>query len=405
MKDKRVRSSALAGVGILMLAVALSACSSSRSTSTSTSSTPATSGNWKQVAELLGSGTISNDSFGSSVSISGDTAVVAAPDHAQQAGAVYVFGKTSHGWIQTAELSASDSVAYDMFGTSVAISGNTIVVGAEYSAADAGRAYVFTRIAQAWHQTAELKGSDTVTYDQLGSSVAIAGTTIAVGADLRAARAGRVYLFTKRGIRWVQTAELKAADSSIYDEFGSSLAMDGHTMVVGAEYHGPEAGSAYVFVEVGGRWRQTAELKGSDTSTDDYFGSAVAISGETVVVGAYDHAAGSGRAYVFEKIREGFEQVAELHGSGITAGDYFGSAVAVSGRTVVVGAEFATDDAGGVYVFTDTSAGWAQTATVKGSDTATNDEFGDSVAISGDTILVGALGHSSKAGSAYVFAG
>ncbi|MGO8874279.1 MAG: FG-GAP repeat protein [Acidimicrobiales bacterium] len=357
------------------------------------------------MAELLGSGTISNDSFGSSVSISGDTAVVAAPDHAQQAGAVYVFGRTSHGWTQTAVLTAADSVAYDMFGTSVVISGNTIVVGAEYSAADAGRAYVFTRTAQVWHQTAELKGSDTVTYDQFGSSVAIAGTTIAVGADLRSARAGRVYVFTKRGVHWIQTAELKASDSSLYDEFGSSLAMDGHTMIVGAEYHGAEAGSAYVLGEAGGRWRQTAELKGSDTSTDDYFGSAVAVSGGTVVVGAYDHAAGAGRAYVFEKTPAGFEQTAELQGSGITAGDYFGSAVAVSGHTVVVGAEFATGNAGGIYVFTDTSAGWAETATLMGSDTATNDEFGDSVAISGDTVLVGALGHSSKAGSAYVFAG
>ena len=405
MRDKRVRSSTLAVVGILVLAIILSACSNAGSTSTSSSSTPATSGNWKQEAKLLGSGTISNDGFGSSVSISGDTAVVAAPDHAQQAGAVYVFGKTSHGWTETAQLTASDSVPYDMFGTSVVISGNTIVVGAEYGAADAGRVYVFTRTAQAWHQTAELKGSDTVTYDQFGSSVAVAGTTIAVGADLRSARAGRVYVFTKRGIRWVQTAELKAADGAIYDEFGSSLAMEGHTMIVGAEYHGPEAGSAYVFVESGGRWRQTAELKGSDTSTDDYFGYAVAISGGTVVVGAYDHAAGSGRAYVFEKTPTGFEQAAELQGTGITAGDYFGSAVAVSGRTVVVGAEFATDNAGGIYVFTDTSAGWVQAASLTGSDTASNDEFGDSVAISGDTVLVGALGHSSKAGSAYVFAG
>ncbi len=136
--------------------------------------------------------------------------------------------------------------------------------------------------------------------------------------------------------------------------------------------------------------KQMAELKGSDTVTGDGFGSSVAVSGPTVIAGAYDHAGHAGRAYVFTTTGSGWKQVAELQGSDTVAGDEFGSSVAISANLAVVGAGGHDDHAGRAYVFAKTPGGWKQAAELKGSDTTAGDYFGWSVAISGSTIVVGA---------------
>ncbi len=195
-----------------------------------------TAAGWKQTAELKSSDTDSNGCLGLSNAISGDTIVESDPCYANLTGRSYVFTKTTRGWEQTDVLNGSDSVPNDKFGYPVAISGTTIVVGAQNAGADnAGRAYVFTKTTKGWKQVAELNGSDTVPNDQFGISVAISGTTIAVGASYHTDDAGRAY----------------------------------------------EAGSAYVFTKTTKGWKQVAELKGSDTVTFDNFGISVAISGTT----------------------------------------------------------------------------------------------------------------------------
>ena len=152
---------------------------------------PKTGAGWKQAAELKGSDTVAGDLFGGSVAISGTTAVVGASGYARHAGRAYVFTKTGAGWKQAAELKGSDTVAGDYFGDSVAISGTTAVVGASGYAKDAGRAYVFAKTAAGWKQAAELKGSDTVAGDDFGISVAISGTTIVAGAPVFTKEAGQ----------------------------------------------------------------------------------------------------------------------------------------------------------------------------------------------------------------------
>ena len=358
---------------------------------------------WKQVTELKGSDTVTGDGVGFSVAISGSTAVVGAYGHTSYAGRAYVFTKTGSGWTQAGELKGLDTVVGDQFGCSVAISGNTVVVGAGARAGHAGRAYVFTDSSTGWKQVVELKGSDTVTGDYFGWSVAISGTTVVVGAYGHDKSAGRTYVFDANGSSWKQVAELKSADRAAGDQFGSSVAISGTTMVVAATGHAKAAGRAYVFTKTASSWKQAAELKGVDTGAGDHFGWSVAISGPTVVVGAFHHASLAGRAYVFTKKASGWAQAAELKGSDTIANDGFGISVAVSGPTAVVGATGHAAGAGRVYMFTKSPTGWSHAGEIKGSDTAPGDEFGFSVAISGSTAIVGAPSHAKQAGRAYVF--
>jgi hypothetical protein len=356
----------------------------------------------RQLAELVGSDTRAGDYFGSSVAISGTTAIVGAPGHAG-AGRAYVFSKTASGWQQTAELKGSSTIKKDQFGTSVAVSGTTAIVGADSYAHGAGAAYVFAKTASSWKQVAELKGSDAVAHDSFGYSVAISGTTAVVGAWGHANGAGRAYVFMKTRSGWKQAAELKGSDTVAGDSFGISVAILDTIVVVGAFDHANYAGRAYVFAKTAGLWKQTAELKGANSVALDQFGSSVAISGTTVVVGAFDHANSSGRAYVFMKTRSGWKQAAELKGSNTVGVNYFGESVGVSGSMAIVGAWGHAKDAGRAYVFAKTAGVWKQTAELRGSDTVTWDAFGDSVAISGTTAVVGAFGHANNAGRAYVF--
>jgi hypothetical protein len=178
------------------------------------------------------------------VAISGSTLVAGALQHEAYAGRAYVFQKTASGWKQTAELKGSDTIVGDSFGWSVGISGSTVVVGATGSASgaptwdgSAGRAYVFAKTADGWKQTAELKGSHMLGTDAFGSSVAISGTTVVVGAQ-HARSTGRAYVFTKTATGWRQVAELKG--SSVAGLFGYSAGISGNTILVSAPVVGEE---------------------------------------------------------------------------------------------------------------------------------------------------------------------
>ena len=356
----------------------------------------------RQLAELKGSDTVASDEFGVSVAISGTSAVVGTSG-AAYAGRAYVFAKSASGWTQVAELKGSDTVAADRFGASVAISGTTVVVGAYDHAKDAGRAYVFAKTASGWTQVAELKGSDTVADDYFGWSVAVSGTTAVVGAVGHAKYMGRAYVFTKTPSGWDQTAELEGSDIVAQNGFGTSVAVLGTTAIVGAEGYAKGTGRAYVFTKTTSGWTRVFVLKGSDTVAGDNFGTSVAISPTTAIVGAYGRADNAGRAYVFAKDAALWKQTAELRGSDTTTGDYFGISTAISGTSVVVGAYDHAKDAGRAYVFAKTASGWKETAELKGSDTVAEDYFGSSVAVSGTTAVTGSYGQAKYAGRAYVF--
>ncbi len=370
--------------------------------SASAPTSPASPPIGRQLAELKSSPAAPGDQLGDSVAISGTSVVVGAPGHADAAGEAYVFTETPGGWKQTAGLTGSDTVAGDNFGSSVAMSGASVVVGAPGHAGDSGRAYVFTETRAGWQQVAELKGSDTAADDTFGSSVAISGTRAVVGAPGHDDDAGESYLFTRTPVGWRQVTGLTGSDRSAGDRFGSSVAISGTTAVVGAFGHA-KGGRAYVFSKTRSGWRQAAELKGSDTVAGNYFGVSVDISGTRVLVGAPGHDDDAGKAYLFALKPTGWRQVAELQPGTVAFDNFFGASVAISGTTAVVCASGQANDAGRAYVFARTPAGWRQDAKLKGSDTAADDQFGFSAAIIGTLAVVGAPNHADVVGRAYVF--
>jgi len=333
---------------------------------------------------------------------------------------------------QSAQLLAADGATSDFFGISVAISGDTAVVGAYLDnlgpgRGNAGSAYVFTRSGGVWTQQQQLTALDAGSDDQFGISVAISGDTIVVGADFDDVGAnsgqGSAYVFTRSGGVWTQQARLLATGGAVNDHFGISVAIEGETAVVGAhsddvDHDGvvyPNQGSAYVFTRSGSVWTQRAQFTPEDGRADDFFGNSVAISGETVVVGAFEDSVGAnsdqGSAYVFTGSGSDWTQPTQLLATGGAVSDYFGVSVAISGDTIVVGANLddvgANSNQGAAYVFTRSGGVWTEQTPFLATGGAANDQFGVSVAISGDTIVVGAafddVGATTNQGSAYVF--
>lgn len=463
-----------------------------------------------QQAYLKASNTEDGDLFGRVVAISGDTVVVGADNEessatgvngnqfdnsAFEAGAAYVFVRSGGSWVQEAYLKASNTDAGDCFGLDVAISGDTIVVGAHHESSSAvgvngdeadnslsvsGAAYVFVRSGGTWAQQAYLKASNTGFADLFGISVDVSGDTVVVGApqedsgatgvngneaDNSKNSAGAAYVFVRSGGTWMQEAYLKASNPDSSDFFGVSVGVSEETVVVGAHFEDSSAtgvngdgsdnsaqvsGAAYVFNRSAGGWTHQAYLKASNTDSSDRFGEAVAISADTIIVGATGESSdatgvngnqadnssdSSGAVYTFTSSGGSWNQEAYLKASNTSRFDRFGDALAISGDALVVGAptedsgatgvngdglDNSALDAGAAYVFVRVSAPWVQVAYLKASNTDADDVFGSTVGISGDSVAAGSLREDSSAtgvngnaannaapfaGAAYVFAG
>jgi hypothetical protein len=461
--------------------------------------------NYGQDAFLKASNLSKKDQFGNAVAVYGDTVVVAAflegsnatgvdgdqeNELAAGSGAVYVFVRKAGVWSQQAYIKASNTEAGDIFGSSVALYADTLVVGAsgedsnatglngnqaDNSSSSAGAVYVFTRTSTTWSQQAYLKASNTEASDGFGNAVAISGNTLVVGAyaedsdaqgingdqtnNLKA-RSGAAYVFFRNGATWSQQAYLKASNPDAGDLFGGEVAISGNTIVVGASgedsnargINGDQndnsasyAGAAYVFVRNNGVWSQQAYLKASNAESDDAFGSDVSISNNTIAVGAMDESSNAqgvngdqdnngaeyaGAAYVFVRSDNSWSQEAYVKASNTDVGEVweeFGADIAISGNTLVVGATHEDSDAKGVngdqwnggadesgaaYVYTRSAAGWSQLAYVKASNTDSAAFFSSSLAISGHTIVIGAeledtgslgTGGMADSGAAYIF--
>jgi len=419
-----------------------------------------------QQAYLKASNSGADDEFGYSVSVSGDTVVVGAllessdangdptDNSAADSGAVYVFVRNGTTWVQQAYLKASNAQARDSFGSAVSIWGDTLVIGApgedsnatgtngdqsNNNADGSGAAYVFVRNGTVWSQQAYLKASNSGQFDRFGSSVAARNGRVLVGAPgedsastgVNGGQAnndgpgsGAAYVFRRNGDVWSQEAYLKASNTGTFDWFGTAVAMaSGNTVVVGActedssstGVNGDQAnddaiaaGAAYVFVRNGTTWSQQAYLKASNTDEGDEFGRSVAANGDTIVVGADREASNAtgvdgnqdnnstplaGAAYVFTRGGTNWSQQAYLKASNTNVSDFFGVSVAVSGDTVVVGAteeDSDADSSGAAYVFVRDETTWSQQSFLKASNPEGGDYFGHSVAVNGGTMAVGA---------------
>jgi len=334
------------------------------------------------------------------------------------------------------KVTASDGVASDQFGHSVAISGDTMVVGSRLDddhGTNSGSAYIFSRHqggTNNWGLVKKVTDSDGAADDLFGYSVAISGDIMVVGAygdDDNGAASGSAYIFSRHqggANNWGLVKKVTASDGAGDDYFGYSVAISGDTVVVGAyvdDDRGTNSGSAYIFGRNQGgtnNWGEVKKVTASDRASSDDFGYSVAISGDTVIIGSrYDDDSGSnsGSAYIFSRDHGGtnnWGQVKKIIASDPASHDHFGLSVAINGDTVVVGARGNDDhgsDSGSAYVFSRNQGGtnnWGQVKKVTASDAAGGDWFGESVAISGDTVVVGSAfndDHGSDSGSAYIF--
>jgi len=440
-----------------------------------------------QQAYIKASNTDLTDDFGYSIALDGDTLAVGAYREASnatginknqannsiaEAGAVYVFTRNGTTWSQQAYIKASNTGKEDNFGWSVALSGDTLAVGAPFeesnatgvdgnqydnSASGAGAVYIFARSGGDWSQQAYIKASNTNAGDQFGYSLALSNDTLAVGAnhesssttgveggqsDNSAFIAGAVYIFTRSGTAWSQQNYVKASNTDAGDEFGISVALSDNTLAVGALLEDSNAtsvdgdqndnsvsaaGAVYVFTRSGTTWSQQAYIKASNTGKNDNFSHAVALSGDTLAVGANGESSnatgvdgnqndnsdsGSGAVYVFTRSGSIWSQQAYIKASNTNKADIFGWSVALDGDTLAAGAygedskatgingnqnDNSMQASGAVYVFTRSGTTWSQKTYVKSSNTDAGDFFGQSVALSDDTLAIGANGESSKA--------
>ena len=364
--------------------------------------------------------------FGSEVAIDGDTAIVGAPreiDFYGGAGVAYVFVRTGAIWTQQAVLEAQDAPLDRWFGGSVAIDGDTAIVGAPFddnggNNFNSGAAYVFTRTGVNWTQQAKLLASDTFDLRWFGHSVTVDGDTAVIGApfhDNAGIATGAAYGFTRAAGVWTQDPIMTASDAFAGDFFGWSVSLSGSVVAIGADLDddmGVDSGSAYVFERGGASWSQSAKITASNGAAGDQFGVDVALDGSVVVVGSIlgdGDATDSGTAYVFERQFSAWPERALLKASDGEAGDGFGASVAVSGPNAWVGAFYDDDagtDAGAAYLYTGSGSSWAEDSKTTGSDTATDDWFGYAVAASGSTLLAGAPyddDTGGDGGAAFVF--
>lgn len=377
--------------------------------------------NFAQQAYIKASNTGDSDEFGYSVALSGDTLAVGAwledsssettpDDDAEDSGAVYVFTRSAGTWSQQAYLKASNISAFDEFGYSVALSGDTLAVGAigeQSSSTDinsipddtltkAGAVYVFVRTGTSWSEQAYIKASNTGDQDEFGISVAVYGDTLSVGAHkedskttginsvpndtIDGSNSGAVYVFTRSKTSWSQQAYIKASNTGALDTFGENIALFGDTLAVGAINEDSETtginstpvdnsindnfGAVYVFVRNDNSWRQQAYIKASEILTTgggskDFFGRSISLSADTLAVGMPGE-------------------------DSDTTGINSTPTNTPTGR-----------DSGAVYVYVRSGDNWSKQAYIKALTIQRNDLFGFSVSLSGDTLAVGAYGEDS----------
>jgi LPXTG-site transpeptidase (sortase) family protein len=374
------------------------------------------------------------DQFGYSVALDGTTAVVGARNTnvdlggglIQNAGAAYVYIYNGKTWLLQARLVPKNVKEGDTFGVSVAISGNRILVGAtgvDLTDPDekgdkinnAGAAYIFTRSGTTWTQQAKLTASDPVEDDSFGSGVALDGGTAVVAAETKSLsqliNLGAVYIFYNVGGKsWKQQAKLLPSKPYIGDYFGSSVAIDGNRVAVGAIQSPPVGesgpGKAYIFKRSGTTWVEEARLQAAYGRKGDGFGSAIGIYGSTLVVGApyadpeinNERVTSAGAAYVFNRSESDWKESAELTASYAGVFDHFGGAVSIDRDLIVVGAQGAiqagNSRSGAAYVFKNVKSKWNLQTRAVTNPTQEDDLFGKSVSVSKDWFVVGASGRN-----------
>ena len=325
-------------------------------------------------------------------------------------------------FVEQQKITSDDGATDDQFGWSIAVEDNVALIGAPNTTIGSnqgqGSVYVFRRIAGTWTQMQKLAANDGQPGDAFGISLALVGSTAIIGAPNTDTFRGSAYVFEFSGGSWIQTQKLNASDGTGFNQFGWSIAQNGRRALIGATVGTTSSqGAVYAFTNGGGTWKETQKFSSADGVSGDGFGWSVALDGQNAIVGpGFVTVNGNdfqGAAYIFSRNGEVWTESQKLVASNGDAFDFFGLAVAIENNTVLVGAEGAATDGnpfsnqGVVYRFKSDGGTWMQTQIVAASDGQPSDSFGHSVVLKHGRALIGATGvevnGTQFAGASYVF--
>jgi hypothetical protein len=361
---------------------------------------------------LTAANPVADAQFGRSVAMAGDLMAVGEGGDGA-VGAVYLFKRQGMKYVPVATLVSPDAApdTYPEFGRTVAIQGNTVFVGARFAQAGdrerAGAVYVFEKHGSAWKYEDKIVSPVPEDEDNFGRAVAVEGSRIVVTARKSSLEEGSAYLFEKKGGKWVHKADIVAGDAAPGAYFGQSVDMQGDLIVIGARNANPnEAGAVYFFRKSRDSWTEIAKVIPEDGKKNDQFGFAVDISGNVVAVGARradpDSRTDAGAVYVYSVKKKSVDLVTRLSPADASAKDEFGQSVAIAGDTIAVGAWKDDNRLGSIYLFRRKGSEWNETGRISASDGVAGDEFGYSLAAFGNKMVTGAHFADAKAGAAYV---
>jgi hypothetical protein len=370
---------------------------------------------------------VPNAQYGRSVAIDGDLVAVGMGGDGA-IGAVYLYKRQGMRYVPEAELVFPDAIPITCpekevgncpeFGRSVAIQGNTVIVGARFApvgSLKAGAAYVFMKHGDSWHYEDKIVSPAPEAEDNFGRALAIQGNLLIVTARKTIDEEGAAYVFVNRHGTWIHQANLEANDPTKGAYFGQSVDIQGDVIAIGARNANPNgAGGFYLFRKSRDGWVEIAKVTPSDGQFDDQYGFTIAISGDVITVGARraDHtgAKNAGAAYVYSLKRDSVKLVTKLTASDSSAGDEFGQSIAIVGDVIAVGAwrddiTEKDDNKGSIYLFHRKGGQWIETNKITASDGMAGDEFGYSLSAFGNRIVTGAHTAdfiSKDGGAAYV---
>ncbi len=364
-----------------------------------------------------------NDRFGSAISIDGDQGLFGAylsKENGEESGAAFIRNIRPTAEMNEVKLLPSDGKPGDWFGSSVLLSADLAAVGAatgDGREVDSGCVYLFTRDGSQWIERTKLMASDGERDDLFGSSLAFSGNRIVVGApfdDETGFGTGAAYVYRYDGSRWIEEARLVAPDGHSFSFFGTSVAIDEHRIIVGASHDGANgrfSGAAYAFAFDGVKWNLAQKFRAAEGNEEDLFGHAVNIDGDRLLVSAIQveyNGDYSGAVYFFSF--DGIEWIerSTLLASDGATNDVFGWSVALSETTALIGAhrhDHLGESSGAAYLFEFDGSQWNETRKLLAFDGEADDQFGVAVGIADDVVVVGADGDwhlNDHSGSVYV---
>ena len=356
---------------------------------------------WVQQQKLSEPSPAKDNRFGTGVAISGDTAVIGAPNRQFHRGAAYVFNRSGSVWALAQTIVPADVKAGDYFGLSTALTADTLAISSYGQNDFTGAVYVYKLANGVWTPQTEITGPAGA-FGYFGYDVALSGNTLLAGSDGQASDRGFAYVYTETDGVWNLQQRLGAKDGLADDSFGWSLALSGDTALIGAQGKDGGKGAAYTFTRSGNVWKQEQKFSLLLGTTDDSFSYALGINGETAVITAFGAKGGLGQAFVYERIAGVWllKQTLSTHDAADNL--YFGYSLAANPNRIAIGSQ--SDSGGLVYIFDLVEGKWTEGQRLFATDASDNDYFGQSIALEGDTAIVSSIDNQAFQGAVYSFA-